>query len=152
MIDETLKRLNSNEQDAVMDSDHITPIEQSALCSQLSDSLSATNGFNHEEKLQKVAECVEQQARNFSMLFRSVKVDTFNTQQRLQRIENKLDVICIPNVQSNGTALNKNTTGRTMYDFIVECKGWVFASFLFISTLVALSPSLIEVIKQYYSK
>jgi len=91
MIDEKIRQLNENEQNAVKAAEHLSELEKETLCKQLMDSLEATNGDGPSIKLQRVSECVEQQSRNFSMLFRSMREATHHHNETNSRIEQKLD-------------------------------------------------------------
>jgi len=152
MIDEKIQHLNENEQNAVKDAEHLSELEKETLCKQLMDSLEATNGDGPVIKLQKVSECVEQQSRNFSMLFRSMRDAITKHNETNNRIEQKLDsFISKCNIVEEYEEKPEQPAHKTIYDMIVECKKELVMLIILIFILAIIYPELIGTIKIWTS-
>lgn len=159
MILPKTKRLNDDEQRAVRDNANMSNMEKVTLCTQLIDSLEATNGDPPDIKLQRVSECVEQQARNFSMLFRIMR-DTAATNKEMakkntetnNRIESKIDSFInkceiIEKYEDAFPVEAHPIKERTYQDVLVECKKEIATVVIFIAILAMIYPEMVAMIK-----
>ena len=152
MIDEKIRHLNENEQNAVKDAEHLSELEKETLCKQLMDSLEATNGDGPTIKLQRVSECVEQQSRNFSILFRSMREATAKHDETNNRIEQKLDAFVNKcNIVEEYEETPEQPIHKNIFDMIVECKKELVVMIIFIFILALIYPELIDTIKLWTS-
>lgn len=155
MIDEKIRQLNENEQNAVRDAEHLSELEKETLCKQLMDSLESTNGGSPTIKLQKVSECVEQQSRNFSMLFRSMREATHHHNETNSRIEQKLDSFIakcdiVEACEEDDVELSSKEH-KNVFDMISDCKKEITVMLIFFFILSLVYPEVIDTIKQWTS-